>query len=240
MRQSRALETQEIPDLMAEGKHWLVRISNSQLNSQLSESKIVYIYDDYEDYDIEDKNYKKTKKGHNNFLAKEAAFSSKVNTIIGLLSLAGILLIPTAVAAELNIERIIAQISELRDRLVEFYIDLSNTLASIVTTLTTITTSLATITTTLNTQATTLQTIITLINNIPRRKRRIENEKQTLMYLMDIKGDLSSDVKLQIDNELNSDSKWLKLCLKEAIKDKVKDKIICQIKGHNKVKWDKK
>ena len=152
-------------------------------------TKVVYIYDDddYEDDDFysKDKNSYKKKKypKDNSFLIKASAYSSKVNTILGLLVLSGLLLLPMAIAAELDLNAISQQISILQGVLTDYYVALLQNTQSIIATLATITTTLTTISTTvaslasvpttltaiqttLATQATTLQTIITLLNTI--------------------------------------------------------------------------
>ena len=152
----------------------------------VSEStKVVYMYDDDDDFEDSDiykearKSYKKRKYPKDNtFLIKASVYSSKVNTILGLLVLAGVLLLPIAIAAELDLNSISQQISILQGILTDYYVDLLlnteeiiarlvvilTSLTSIVTTLATLSTSISSISTTLATHTTTLNNIVTLIN----------------------------------------------------------------------------
>ena len=152
----------------------------------VSEStKVVYMYDDddgFEDSDIykeAKKSYKKRKYPKDNtFLIKASVYSSKVNTILGLLVLAGVLLLPIAIAAELDLNSISQQISILQGILTDYYVDLLlnteeiiarlvvilTSITSIVSTLATLSTSISSISTTLATHTTTLNTIVTLLN----------------------------------------------------------------------------
>ena len=96
----------------------------------IESTRLVYIYDEYEDefedtY-IRDKNSYKKKKypKDNTFLIKASVYSSKVNTVLGLLVLSGVLLLPMAIAAELDINAISQQISVLQGILTDYYVDL--------------------------------------------------------------------------------------------------------------------
>ena len=166
----------------------------------IESTRLVYIYDEYEDefedtY-IKDKNSYKEKNypKDNTFLIKASVYSSKVNTVLGLLVLSGVLLLPMAIAAELDINAISQQISVLQGILTDYYVDLLLNTEDIIGRLITIATSLTSISTavaanaatlatnaatltantatlntnaaTLQTNAATLQTIITLINNL--------------------------------------------------------------------------
>ena len=130
---------------------------------------MVYIYDD-DDYDEDySKNYYYKRKKYpkdNTFLIKASVYSSKVNTILAILIFSGVLLLPTAIAAELDLNAISQQISILQGVLTDYYVDLLLNTENIIARLISIATTLTSISTALTTQATTLQTIITLINNI--------------------------------------------------------------------------
>ena len=91
----------------------------------------------------------------------------KLNSLLGILILLGVICLPMAIAAEINIHAISAQIADLSRLLTTYYTSLSTTLALIVNDLATVMTSLTNLRNTVNTQSNTLQTIINLINNIP-------------------------------------------------------------------------
>ena len=124
----------------------------------------MYIYDEYEDefedtY-IKDKNSYKKKKypKDNTFLIKASVYSSKVNTVLGLLVLSGVLLLPMAIAAELDINAISQQISVLQGILTDYYVDLLLNTEDIIGRLITIATTLTSISTAVAANAATLAT----------------------------------------------------------------------------------
>ena len=143
--------------------------------SKISDRRLIYILtgdEDYE-YDYEDKaDYKKKKPSYKEEYNEKYDFSvetfitSKFNTFFNLIILGGILLLPMAVAAELNLEAISAQIQALTDLLTEYYVVLNNQLASVITTLADIVTSIAALTTSVTGITTTLTGITTTLTGI--------------------------------------------------------------------------
>ena len=137
---------------------------------------MIYIFDDDYDYDYEDKaDYKKKKpKYHRDEedegydFAVETFISSKISNFFNFIIIAGILLLPMAVAAEItpDLEAIMAQIEALTNLLTQYYVVLNNQLVSVITTLATIVTDLATLTTTVNGITTTLTGITTTLTGI--------------------------------------------------------------------------
>ena len=141
-----------------------------------TDRRLIYILtndDDY-DYDYEDKaDYKKkpSYKPDDEYNEKydfsvETFITSKFNTFFNLIILGGLLLLPMAIAAELNLEAISAQIQALTNLLTEYYVVLNNQLASVITTLADIVTTLATLTTSVTGITTTLTGITTTLTGI--------------------------------------------------------------------------
>ena len=80
------------------------------------------------------------------------AISSTFNTMLGLLLLTGILMIPSAVGAELNLNSISAQISLLRGLLTDYYVAITLSLQNVIARLIAIANSLTSISNQLSTQ----------------------------------------------------------------------------------------
>ena len=85
-------------------------------------------------------------------ILKDTAISTTINTMIGLLLLTGLLMIPSAVGAELNLNSISAQISLLQGLLTDYYVALTLNLENIIARLVAIASSIANISTQLTTQ----------------------------------------------------------------------------------------
>ena len=86
--------------------------------------------------------------------------------MIGLLLLTGLLMIPSAVGAELNLNSISAQISLLQGLLTDYYVALTLNLENVIARLVAIAASIANISTQLTTQQNILFFIIGLINDL--------------------------------------------------------------------------
>ena len=86
--------------------------------------------------------------------------------MIGLLLLTGLLMIPSAVGAELNLNSISAQISLLQGLLTDYYVALTLNLENVIARLVAIAASIANISTQLATQQNILFFIIGLINDL--------------------------------------------------------------------------
>ena len=99
-------------------------------------------------------------------ILKDTAISTTINTMIGLLLLTGLLMIPSAVGAELNLNSISAQISLLQGLLTDYYVALTLNLENIIARLVAIAASIANISTQLTTQQNILFFIIGLINDL--------------------------------------------------------------------------
>ena len=130
---------------------------------------LVLVYKDYEDEDYYDEYEKADYKPKGTKKYEEFNISPLLiglNTKLLFLILWGILLLPRAIEATLDLDSIRAQISALSDLVTTYYTDLASTLASITTTLATITTTLATISTQVTTNAATLTAIQTTVNSI--------------------------------------------------------------------------
>ena len=114
---------------------------------------------------------RKRRKQHlsRNGLIKETAISSTTNTFLALLLLAGVLLLPSAIFAELDLDSISAQISSLQESLTDYYVSLLSNLESVISSLTNIINSLSNISNQLTTQTNILLFIIRLIQNLRRR-----------------------------------------------------------------------
>ena len=97
---------------------------------------------------------------------KDTAISTTINTMIGLLLLTGLLMIPSAVGAELNLNSISAQISLLQGLLTDYYVALTLNLENIIARLVAIASSIANISNQLTTQQNILFFIIGLINDL--------------------------------------------------------------------------
>ena len=105
--------------------------------------------------------------------------------MIGLLLLTGLLMIPSAVGAELNLNSISAQISLLQGLLTDYYVALTLNLENIIARLVAIATSIANISTQLSTQQNILFFIIGLINDLTDlinalRRRSLDDNHQVL------------------------------------------------------------
>ena len=87
-----------------------------------------------------------------------------INFSILLIIILGILLLPSVIAAVLDLDSIRSSISDLSDLLTKYYVDLNQSLASITSTLATILSRVNSIRTTVNSNAAQLTTIIALIN----------------------------------------------------------------------------
>ena len=87
-----------------------------------------------------------------------------INFSILLIIILGILLLPSVIAAVLDLDSIRSAISDLSDLLTKYYVDLNQSLASITSTLATILSRVNSIRTTVNSNAAQLTTIIALIN----------------------------------------------------------------------------
>ena len=105
--------------------------------------------------------------------------------MIGLLLLTGLLMIPSAVGAELNLNSISAQISLLQGLLTDYYVALTLNLENVIARLVAIATSIANISTQLSTQQNILFFIIGLINDLTDlinalRRRSLDDNHQDL------------------------------------------------------------
>ena len=121
-------------------------------------------------------------------ILKDTAISTTINTMIGLLLLTGLLMIPSAVGAELNLNSISAQISLLQGLLTDYYVALTLNLENIIARLVAIASSIANISTQLTTQQNILFFIIGLINDLTdlvnalRRRSLDDHGRWTLLY----------------------------------------------------------
>ena len=118
-------------------------------------------------------------------ILKDTAISTTINTMIGLLLLTGLLMIPSAVGAELNLNSISAQISLLQGLLTDYYVALTLNLENVIARLVAIAASIANISTQLTTQQNILFFIIGLINDLTDlinalRRRSLDDNHQDL------------------------------------------------------------
>ena len=144
----------------------------------ISNLKQIYDYDYLEDFNFHHRLKEKQDPilQAGNFL--NGALFSKLNTALGLLGIAGILLLPTALNAELNIGSMDQLLADLKTSVTEVLTQVTNLVNSVTTQLNAITTTLTTITTQLTTQATTLTAIQTAVNTLVAasgRKRKLDN-----------------------------------------------------------------
>ena len=105
--------------------------------------------------------------------------------MIGLLLLTGLLMIPSAIGAELNLNSISAQISLLQGLLTDYYVALTLNLENVIARLVAIAASIANISTQLTTQQNILFFIIGLINDLTDlinalRRRSLDDNHQDL------------------------------------------------------------
>jgi hypothetical protein len=119
------------------------------------------------------------------WLVKDTAISTTINTMIGLLLLTGLLMIPSAVGAELNLNSISAQISLLQGLLTDYYVALTLNLENVIARLVAIASSIANISNQLSTQQNILFFIIGLINDLTDlinalRRRSLDDNHQDL------------------------------------------------------------
>ena len=136
---------------------------------------------------------------------KDVAISSTFNTMLGLLLLTGILMIPSAVGAELNLNSISAQISLLRGLLTDYYVAITLSLQNVIARLMAIANSLTSISNQLSTQQNILFFIIDLINNLGRKRRLDDNQylnEEALVSSNNIDSTKLSDSKYLIDMRL--------------------------------------
>jgi len=180
------------------------------------QSRVSFVYDDDDEYD-DDRDFVKIihkadyggkeqhyDKGDDHF---EAIPHIKFNSLIGILILLGVLILPMAIAAEINIDAISAQIADLSRLLTTYYTSLTRTLDFIIVDLATIMADLTTLRNTVNANSNTLQTIITLINNIP-IGRSVDIDYEGDYFNLDISADSFANGYDETENDATGYEHW--------------------------------